>query len=131
MVSLNVKRCINRAYTSKIIIQDVPSFVDYEARKVKRRKTRAPVHLNRRTHHNTEVDDARGADEDIGGLQWSFNNDDEKHSTRARKNASSFWDKIRPEVWAEFISSAGIDFRFYLGCLWFKTSCLQHGHMTS
>ena len=110
MVSLNVKRFLNRRYTGKCSIQEVPSYVDYEAQKVKRRRGGASAHLNKRTRYNTVADDARGADEDGDGLQWSFNNDDEKHSTRARKNACSFWDKIRPEVWAEFISSAGIKF---------------------
>ena len=109
------KRGIDRGYTGKFRIQLVPSHVDYEAQKVKRRKTRAPVLLNRRTHHNTKADDARDADKDVDGFLWSFNNDDEKHSKRARKIASSYWDKFRPEVWVEFISRAGIGFRFYLG----------------
>ena len=108
---------MDRGYTGKFRIQLVPSYVDYEAQKVKRRKTRAPVLLNRRTHHNTKADDARGADKDVDGFLWSFNNDDEKHSKRARKIASSYWDKFRPEVWVEFICSAGIGFRFYLGVL--------------
>jgi len=91
MVSLNFKICMDRGYTGKFRIQEVPSYVDYEAQKVKRRKTRAPTEeteetlLNRRTHHNTKADDARGADQDVDGLHWSFNNDDEKHSKRARK----------------------------------------------
>lgn len=104
----------------------VPSYVDDEALKVKRRKTRAPVHLNRRTHHNTKANDARDADQDVDGLHWSFNNDDEKLSKRARKIASSFWDKIRPEVRAEFISSAGIGFRFYLGCCGTRVNACGH-----
>jgi hypothetical protein len=105
---LKTKRGIDREYTCKFRIQLVPFYVDYEAQKVKRRKTRAPVHINRRTHHNTKANDARGADQDVDGLHLSFNNDDEKHSKRARKIASSYWDKIRPEVQAEFISSAAV-----------------------
>jgi len=109
---VKTKRGIDRGYTGKFTIQIVPSHVDHEAQKVKRRKTHAPGHRNRRTHHNTKANDASGADRDDDGLHWSFNNDDEKHSKRARKIASSYWDKICPEVRAEFISSAGIGFRF-------------------
>lgn len=124
---LETKKGINRGYTGKFKIKLVPTYVDYEAQKVKRRKTRPPVHLNKRTHHNTKANDARGADQDVDGLHCSFNNDDEKHSKRARKIASSYWDKIRPEVRAEFISSAGIGFRFYLGCCGTRVNACNTG----
>jgi hypothetical protein len=98
VVSINFKRWIskptNRGYTGKFKITVVPSFVDYESQKVKRRRTSASAHPNRRTHQNTEAKAAaRGADEDVAVLQRSFNNDDERHSPSEIQNASSYWDK--------------------------------------
>jgi hypothetical protein len=86
--------------------QVVPSFLDYESQKVKRRRTTAHLPPKRRTHRYAAADDARGEDEDAFATQWSFNNDDATNNTR--KNTTSYWDNIRPEVWAEFISTAGV-----------------------
>ena len=105
---------VKRGYTGNPTVKQVPEYQDYSTSANTKKSTLTRSTRRGGTGSNAKTTE-RLREEDLEvnpGVteRWTLNDEREEYMYAQKKKCttSSYWDKIRPDLWTEYIRSAGV-----------------------
>lgn len=103
---------MKRGYTGNPTVKQVPEYQDYSTSASCTKKSTLTRSTRRGGTGSSAKTTERLREEDLevnpGVTEWTLNDEREEYAQKKKCTTSSYWDKIRPDLWTEYIRSAGV-----------------------
>ena len=104
---------VKRGYNGNPTVKQVPEYQDYSTPRTSCANKSTLTRSTRRGGTGSSAKTSeRLREEDLevnpDVTEWTLNDEREEYAHSERCATSSYWDKIRPDVWTEYIRSAGV-----------------------